>query len=40
MKGKVDEDVFNRLKQKQATSDFFWTKDDASEEDVVDMPVF
>ena len=40
MKGTVDEDVFNRLKQKQATSDFFWTKDDTSEEDVVDMPVF
>jgi SNF2 family DNA or RNA helicase len=40
MKGTVDEDVFNRLKQKEATSEFFWTKDDASEDELVDMPVF
>ncbi len=35
MKETEDEDVFNRLKQKQATSDFFWAQDDASEDDIV-----
>lgn len=40
MKGTVDEDVFNRLKQKKAMSDYFWVQDDTSEDDLVDLPVF
>lgn len=35
MKGTVDEDVWNRLNQKKAISDFFWSNDDTSEEDLV-----
>lgn len=35
MRGTVDEDVWARLQQKQAMSDFFWTKDDISEDDLV-----
>ena len=40
MKDTVDEDVWARLKQKKAISDFFWAKDDVSEDDLVEMPVF
>lgn len=40
MKDTVDEDVFARLKQKKAVSDYFWSKDDSSEDDIIDMPVF
>ena len=35
MKDTVDEDVWARLQQKQSLSDFFWTKDDVSEDDIV-----
>lgn len=35
MKDTVDEDVWARLKQKKAVSDFFWTKDDSNEDDLV-----
>ena len=38
MKDTVDEDVWARLQQKQSMSDFFWTKDDVSEDDIV--PIF
>lgn len=35
MQDTVDEDVWRRLQHKQAVSDFFWSHDDTSEDDVV-----
>lgn len=35
MQDTVDEDVWRRLQHKQAVSDFFWSNDDTSEDDVV-----
>lgn len=42
MEGTVDEDVWNRLQRKKVMSDFFWAKDDTSEDDIagVELPVF
>ena len=35
MKDTVDEDVWSRLQQKQAMSDYFWSNDDVSEDDII-----
>lgn len=40
MKDTVDEDVWNKLKNKKETSDYFWSDDSSSEDDLVEMPVF